>query len=78
MSLAHHYSRLKTLTPPYLRLSRRLSVPDRPPRVVPGLREAAVAALTLALQLLLVQLVLLVAGATVGGVPVGLAAVAGD
>ena len=59
-----------------------LGVPDRrPPRVVPGLREAAVAALLPSLQqqqLVLVQLVLLVAGAAVGGVAVGLATVAGN
>ena len=66
-------------THPYLRLGGRLlCVPDRPPGIVAGLGEAAVAALPLALQLVQVELVLLVAGATVGGVPVGLTAVAGD
>ena len=56
-------------------------LPDRPPRVVPGLGEAVVAALLSALQLqqlILVQLVLSLVAAVCGGVAVRLAAVAGN
>ena len=59
-----------------------MGVPDRPPRVVPGLGEAAVAALLPPLQqlqlVILVQLVLLVLAGVGGGVAVRLAAVAGN